>query len=351
MKYKHSELQHLTVTSLLCCSVFALTACDATSTGVLRDLAIVSEAQNQSDDGTVVDANDIGSNTASDTASNNIEPTDTSDNAAPDTDNTSSNSTVSDTASNQPVIEADLSLMQGYIDIDIDGEDATALFTASDIPVSVRAGIPNAFIPNQDECVAYHRSGQRPTSPEFQSSTVSAGDVITITAPAGTLGELQRTNNFGNISYQIPLNSTLSTAVPAGTVVDIPGEEFPTFTNVLLPEISAFDVDATTGAILTTQTGFTWTPNRTTSETYIRLLAEVFTYTDINDPATFETIGVTCHLLDDGSYRFPEDLQEELGEGFNASPYYIARKGVSFERQGNALLAVVSSSEQEGTPF
>ena len=345
MKCKNPKLQHIAVTSLLSCSIFALAACDASSTDVLRDLAIVPGAQNQNQNGDsiVADHTDPASDTSISAGA--------SDDAEANNDSSGSTTATRALVSNLPDDESGLSLMQGYIDIDIDGEDATGLFTASDIPVSVRAGIPNAFIPEQDECVVYRRSGQSAIEPEFQSSTVSAGDVITITAQAGTLGELQRTDNFDNITYQIPFNATLSAPVTGGTVVDIPGEEFPSFTNVLLPEISTFDVEATTGAILTAKTGFTWTPNRTDSETYIRLLAEVFTYTDIHDPATYETIGVTCHLMDDGSYRFPEDLQVELGDGFNASPYYIARKGVSFQRQGEALLAVVSSSEQQGTPF
>jgi len=346
MKNVNKNVRHLAGLSLACCSAFVLTACVGDTNDLLDGLT-VADIVDQSNDSTVA-ANAINSPLSDDSDSTD---TPANDAVVSDENNTSVTTTEVDTISNQPEVGSGLSTMQGYVDVDIDGEDAVALFTRSNIPVSVQAGIPNAYIPVQDECVTYRWSGSNPPEAEFESSFLSAGEVITITAPSGTLGELQRSIDYGNISYQIPFDEMLSNVVPYGTVVDIPGDEFPAFSNVRLPEISPFDVVATTGEMLTSQSSFTWTPNSTASATYIRLFGAVYNYADINDQDTYETLGVTCHLLDDGSFSFPEEISAELGSDFNAWSYYIARKGVEFQRQGDSLLAVVSSSEQPGTPY
>jgi len=166
-----------------------------------------------------------------------------------------------------------------------------------------------------------------------ESAELSAGEVITITGPSGSIGELVRLEDEdGSIIY---MTDAEFGAIPAGSVLDIPGDEFPAFSNVALPLAAGTDVSGSTGERITADTQFSWTPGDTSS-TYVVIQA--------NTTTDSQSINLSCNLLNDGSYSFPADLRdkfEEVGENFSFEQFLSFSAGFQVQREGDALLSVI----------
>lgn len=251
-------------------------------------------------------------------------------------------------------------ILLGNIDIDADGDSANAIFVRTNLAVPVESAAQQVLF-NTDMCEVI--DFDTTLDPDFPLDLegiifdpVSAGEIITLTSPAGTFTEFERMQEQLNTElfslYQVPGDGSLPGPLPANTVIDIPGDEFPAFTNVatpIVPPLTAFT--SSTGQSVTAGSTFTWNGNPS-GDSFINLSATVIpifdptTFTDPNLDLTdisFSVRTLSCSLVDDGSFSLPASIQAELGADFNAD-LAVSRTGLRFERNGDALLTVTVSS-------
>lgn len=301
---------------------------------------------------------DADSNTDSDSGGNSDSETDTDsdgDNTTTDGNN-SDPDTGPDSGPDSNVSGGDIAFV-GSVSIDQTGQSASASFFRTTQSIS-GTEIQVNFFPNADSCVVTETNFdvENPILPGFENlnlDPVGAGDVITLTSPAGTFAELVEEQQNGFIFYQPAGDGSLPGPVPEGTVIDIPGDEFPAFSNVGIPNATTLsDVTLSTGNFLTPDSTLSWTA-ASGSSSVMNLSASASSlpdFTDPNfDPTTFNPAdlaitSVSCTIVDDGSFSFPSSIRSQLGGGFSANAYNFSRDGYSFEQSGNAFLTISVSS-------
>lgn len=170
--------------------------------------------------------------------------------------------------------------------------------------------------------------------------SISAGETVTFTSPAGTFATLNRESGFGFIGYNLELDS--GTTLPADLTVDIPGDQFPAFANVAVPPVQLLTgVSVSSGNVVNANSTFTWDAG---TDPNSRISISANTDFDFANLLTSTRTEVDCYVLDDGAFNFPASIQAQLGS-FSATEVYVSRSNVTFLRNGNALLVVSSYSE------
>ncbi len=165
---------------------------------------------------------------------------------------------------------------------------------------------------------------------------LSAGDVITISSPAGSYTELSKQVFQGFIFYQS--EDGLTGPLPSGLVVDIPGDDFPAFASVQVPDVEPVSLTSPTiGQPVTADTVFTWQAGNN-QNAYVTLSSSQFT----GNPTSITS--VDCTVTDDGSFSFPAATKTELGASFSGTGATISRSVSTFQQQGNAVLVVTRDS-------
>ena len=168
-------------------------------------------------------------------------------------------------------------------------------------------------------------------------TTISAGETVTFTSPAGTYATLDRETAFGFTGYSLELDS--NTSVPSGLTVDIPGDEFPAFSNVPVPPVAFLTgLTISTGDVIDASSTFTWDAS---ADSGSRLSISAYTDFDFANLLTSTRTEVDCEVVDDGSFSFPAAIQSQMGS-ITATDIEISRINISFVQSGNALLVVSS---------
>ncbi len=161
---------------------------------------------------------------------------------------------------------------------------------------------------------------------------ISAGEVITFTSPAGTYIELNRTT-FGDI-VGYSTDTELPRPAPSGLLVDIPGDDYPAFSNVSIPDVAALQLTAPAdSAPVTPNTQFTWTA-ATGSDSAVDIS------TSFTDIANMENVSVNCTVVDDGSFSFDSATQAAMGSSFSGLGLFASRVAYSFRQTGTTVLVV-----------
>jgi len=139
-------------------------------------------------------------------------------------------------------------------------------------------------------------------------TSISAGETLIVTSPAGTYTTLIRqsfTNPIDASSFLIyaPEQGELNGTPPSALVVDIPGDVFPAFANTAIPDIppALTDFSPAVGAPAPLDTTYTWTPSGVASA---RVSLEI--------DGGAEQPSVECYLADDGSFALPADIVAQL---------------------------------------
>lgn len=191
----------------------------------------------------------------------------------------------------------------------------------------------NSVFPAADTCLV-DDGGDDVSGPNIEGvdadfTSLTAGDVITITSPAGTYASLTQQTAFGNAVY---LSETdLQSPPPSGLVADIPGGQFPAFANVAIPDVVAIGgVSPALNTAVDGSTTFTWTAG-----------------TNANARILINVDNVDCVLLDDGSFTLPANIVAQTDSNFGSFGYSIERTAVRLVQSGNTLLGVGSTSESE----
>lgn len=136
--------------------------------------------------------------------------------------------------------------------------------------------------------------------PEDDPVPISAGETITLSSQGNTYATLLRQGS--DFIFYSDENS-LTGPAPTGLTVDIPGDEFPSLTNVRIPDVPVLQmISPTIGEPITPFTQFSWI-GAGTQNTFASIRLR---YTDSE---TGEVVFVFCGVVDDGSFSFPTEIQ------------------------------------------
>lgn len=131
----------------------------------------------------------------------------------------------------------------------------------------------------------------------FVPETVSAGEVITVTSPAGTYASLKEQSVFGFQIYQTDDGEPIAGPIPENLVLDIPGAAggFPAFSDVSFPYAAPLEF---------TQSGseITWTNSGEPGSSISIIMSA------IPDGNLLQQLSIECDLIDDGSHQISADL-------------------------------------------
>jgi len=160
------------------------------------------------------------------------------------------------------------------------------------------------------------------------SVDVSAGETIIISGNGGTVATLTRQSLGNAIIYQTPQTSG---SLPAGLVVDIPGDDFPAFSGATFPAARPFQLSSPTiNTVFTAGDQINWNAGSSSSAVFI----------DIEFGNQFgETSQVECEVRDDGNFSLPSSIVDRIGADLEAIEFNIVRNEFNFVERGNALLS------------
>ena len=198
------------------------------------------------------------------------------------------------------------------------------------------ATVDGNFLTAVDSCVV---SNDGPTgiditaplicSADLPAQTISAGSNLTVSSAAGTFADLAQQEADSTITYTT--GSPLPRP-PNGLTLDIPGDAFPQFSAVQIPDLQELNVSSpANGEILRSDSGITW--NAATNGNNSRILLT----------ATDADVTVDCSLADDGSFNFSAATQAELGELFAAGTVSIRRQNFTSPTRGDSGLILITS--------
>lgn len=305
-----------------------LTACGSGS----DDADPVSDAQNvaATENGTQGDS-DAGTDAGMDSGMNDQNGTNTDAGGDNGTDTQSETGNTETT----PVVPGGNVAFAGTVTLEKSGQFASAGFNSTNQAVSAQQ-VQNGIVSSVDSCVVSDSTAVTDSSQPggIEYNPVSAGDVITLTSPAGSYAELVKSEANGFIFYGVAGDGSLPGPVPSGTVLDIPGDVFPAFPNVAVPDIAELtNVASSTGNTLTANSTVTWDA-ATSAGSFMNLSAA---YTP---PGSETSISVFCTVADDGSFSFPADTAAQMGSDFESLNFNLSRSGSTVVQNGNALLTV-----------
>lgn len=168
-------------------------------------------------------------------------------------------------------------------------------------------------------------------------TSLSAGDVLTMTSDAGSYTELAKQSQFGLTLYGI-LGESLPGAAPDNLILDIPGDEFPAYSNVALPNVPAINLTAPASlADLTLTSTFTWNGSNDPENV---VMIDIYSF----DLETFQSTEISCMVTDDGSFALPAGLEAQIGEDFFPDSLDVTRATFDFVPNNDALLIIARDS-------
>lgn len=182
------------------------------------------------------------------------------------------------------------------------------------------------------------------------SQFVSAGDVLTIIAPEGSLSDMVRNPNANNVgTYEIAqefLDTDL--LLTSDSVLHIPGETFPPVDGV---DIALAEPLENVVAMLdnkalrwgedsaTSDTVFQWNAS-SISDSRVILWVRNISYDDEGDISLVSS--VVCNVADIGLFSFPIEMHHEMDGSYTS--YGLKREIIRIEKRENILISLQSTS-------
>ena len=196
--------------------------------------------------------------------------------------------------------------------------------------------IDEEFLPETDSCVVSNsgpsiNSDATPLlcSAALPAQSISAGENLTFSSSAGTFADLAQEISIDNITYT---TTSPLPRPPAGLTLDIPGDTFPSFSSVEIPDLQDLEIRTPeSGEPLRSDTRLRW--NAASDGSDSRLLLS----------ASDADVTVTCSLADDGSFSFSDATQAELGDLFAASSLTVRRQNFTSPTRGDSGLVIITS--------
>jgi len=234
----------------------------------------------------------------------------------------------------------------GFVDVEqfvfgstVSNIDLSAGFITSSSLINVDT-VTNSLKPTSDTCTFRENvSFLDDTDVELPGinisdiRTISAGETITFTSSAGTYATLNRETEVGFTGYSLELDG--SSMVPTDLVVDIPGDEYPAFSNVAMPSVEPLTgINVSTGDVVNAGSTITWDGSPNSGST---ISISAYSDFDITNFLTSTITEVDCFVIDDGSFTFPAAIQAQMGS-ISLANYDVGRDNVSVVRNGNVVL-------------
>lgn len=167
-------------------------------------------------------------------------------------------------------------------------------------------------------------------------NSISAGEVLSLSSPAGSFAELTRAelqNGIGYTSF-----SEIPYPVPETLIIDVPGDDFGASSITIEKPSVPMNFSLFYGDIVTAETNITWNASGD-NDTLLYAYFE-----DESKPDLY----VECLLVDDGEFRIPASIftdSEALVSGDTTLTFNgISRLRAVSNRVGTDLLVVVRSS-------
>ena len=175
------------------------------------------------------------------------------------------------------------------------------------------------------------------------NQAINAGDTVVLSETAGTYVTLSQ-QGVGELVFY---GTDSTVAIPTGPVPDplqafVTGGEFPAFDGVSFPAITTLtgvsfgDTDT-----VTIDTQFTWDAG-SSDDSFISILSSTqggFFQED--------SLMVTCLVQDNGTFSFPAEIQDALGQDYVGGTPIVSRVAVSTVVDNEAALFVVRESFSE----
>lgn len=168
-------------------------------------------------------------------------------------------------------------------------------------------------------------------------NSISAGEILTLSSPAGSFAELTRAELQNGIGY-ISL-SEIPYPIPQTLTIDVPGDDFGASSITIEKPSVPINVSLSYGDIVSAETNLTWNAS---GENDTLLYAY---FEDESNPDLY----VECLLIDDGEFRIPASIftdAETLVSGGDTTLTFdgLSRLRAASNRIGSDLLVVVRSS-------
>ncbi len=172
-------------------------------------------------------------------------------------------------------------------------------------------------------------------------TSINAGDVLNLSSSNGTwLEVLSRRENVGESTYYFysNANNPIIEPTPNSLELNIPGSDYPTYTDVAIPVVEPLQIQSPQdGIILTLDTSFQWIA-ATANNTFIRIVA--------SKNVGSSSYSMDCAMEDDGEFMIPESTRVQLSELFKDYSFRMVRSAYTIEQANNSLLLIIHS---EGT--
>jgi len=265
-----------------------------------------------------------------------------------------------DSSSNSSVLSGTISQLGSVSIFDADADnflEMQAVFQEYPEPfaASLFEGGLNAATVSDDTCRTFVGQVEDFVPDELEAAAddatfISVGEVITLSGPSGSIGELQRASIGSSfIIYNGEVQTTEITS--SGLTLDLPGDEFPAFSSVSVPDVTPFSLTSELTTVGPFDTGvsidstFEWEP-ALNEESRITLSTDTTFTSNLFDGERRAVI--SCILVDDGSFTLPADLQSQLIDfAFTELSFSIGREAIEVQQLGDAVLFVTRGSRIE----
>ncbi len=169
---------------------------------------------------------------------------------------------------------------------------------------------------------------------------IGAGDSLPFFTPAGPYVSLPRQEMFGFITNTVA--DAIAGGVPGGLAFNIPGAEYPPFSNIPVPNVEPLIwTSPAAGESVTNNTQLVWVPG-SNPDAVIHFSASSIDF--LNPLSGSKT--VRCDLSDTGSWTFKPATKAAMGDNFMANgAVFKSRDVTEFHQNGNALLGVNRRSD------
>ena len=303
-----------------------LTACDAETVRVVSVDGSVAQESN-TDSNTTEGSTDADSDGTTETA-----------------DSTDSTDTVLTSDTRGLLAEPDrLHNLVGLVKVEAVNSDtdfSRGIFTRMDTPLTAQ-NILEYFVPASDFCEVTRYNAAYPQGNAFmiydqEPTLISAGADITLNTATANYATLERQIVEGTgLIYRS--NTPLSENIPAGLVLDVPGEVYPGFANVALSTVPALQIQSpAANDQVTANTQFQWNANSDPLSVF-----EI--YLGATSPETNQVIEIGCTVIDDGQFTFDATTRADVGEDFTADWFSVLRVVYDVAESEEGILFVANS--------
>jgi len=202
------------------------------------------------------------------------------------------------------------------------------------------AGAPCTVVPSASGGNDLLLVGYAPSARGARSSSIVAGDTVTLSSDAGTWTTLSA-DDAGAVAFYD--GAVPDGAVPAMLQADVSAaadaEGFPAFAMAGLPQVAPLTgFGPSPAGAIDAGTTFGWDTD-TDSGAQVRIVATTGFFGDQENGKR-----VSCLVPDTGSFAFPADVRAELGPDFQGELFLSSRVSIDTVQDGDTLLFLVRES-------